>query len=278
MSESMPIGVCSWSIDRTEPLGAIATAGRELRLPLVQVGFFDESTWQHLAAAEFTQAAATAGTKICATFAKFPREDGSSIATIQASGGFLDDAEAEARLSIVQRVGELTAAMGATHLAIHAGTIPRDPGNPAYDRMRERVAAAAEALAPLGVRLLLETGCEPAVVLAEFIEKLAEPNVGVNYDGANFILYGSDDPIRAFAALKAFVEIVHLKDAVPSEAPGETFGKVVPLGTGEAQIPRLINKLRASGYAGPLLIENPATAGGVEGIPAAADYVRSMLA
>ena len=52
------------------------------------------------------------------------------------------------------------------------------------------------------------------------------------------------------------IDIVHVKDAKRSDRPGQVWGATVPIGTGDAEIPRVISKLRIIGYNGPLLLES----------------------
>jgi sugar phosphate isomerase/epimerase len=74
-----------------------------------------------------------------------------------------------------------------------------------------------------------------------------------------------------------WIECVHLKDAVRSPKPGIEYGRATPLGAGDADVPRVLSKLRAAGYAGPLLIELSADQAGTPGLQNAASYLRTML-
>jgi sugar phosphate isomerase/epimerase len=109
-----------------------------------------------------------------------------------------------------------------------------------------------------------------------FISHVSAPNVGVNFDPANLTIYGTDDPVRAVSQLRGLIDIVHLKDAFSSARPGADFGRSAPFGTGQVQIARVVSKLRATGYGGPLLLEVKG-ADPVSEIRAAIDYLRSML-
>ena len=54
-----------------------------------------------------------------------------------------------------------------------------------------------------GVDLLLETGQERADELLAFLHDVQAPNVFINFDPANMILYGAGDPIAAMHTLGA---------------------------------------------------------------------------
>ena len=91
------------------------------------------------------------------------------------------------------------------------------------------------------------------------------------------MLYGVDEPAQAMAALKGRIGGVHLKDAVRSAKPGIEFGQVVPLGAGHAQIARVVSKLRAYEYGGPLLIETSGRTADWDDLRIAIEYLRSMI-
>jgi sugar phosphate isomerase/epimerase len=82
------------------------------------------------------------------------------------------------------------------------------------------------------------------------------PNLRINFDPANLILYGSDEPIEALGLLGQHVVTVHCKDGnwPPKETPG-ALGTEMPLGQGAVGMDRFIAKLKQIGYRGPLCIE-----------------------
>jgi sugar phosphate isomerase/epimerase len=113
------------------------------------------------------------------------------------------------------------------------------------------------------LKFALETGQETAPVLLTFIRDVNRRNLGINFDPANMILYGTGDPIVALSVLKDHVISVHCKDGnwPPKEQPG-ALGKECALGSGSVGIERFVAKLEEIGYKGPLTIEregvNPA--------------------
>lgn len=123
----------------------------------------------------------------------------------------------------------------------------------------------------------METGCESAEALAGFIDRVGAANLGVNFDPANFVIYDSDDPVRAVGKLKKHIGLVHMKDAT-RPAGGESRGQAAPLGAGETEIPRVLSKLRIAAYEGPLLIETGGGPSTVEGVRPAVAFLHSMLA
>ena len=106
-----------------------------------------------------------------------------------------------------------------------------------------------------GIHIHLETGQEPADGLLAFLEAVDRPNLAVNFDPANMILYGCGQPIPALKTIGTYVRSVHCKDAKWSDKPGETWGEETPLGEGEVGFDQFLKTLDAIGYEGPLTIE-----------------------
>jgi len=271
------IGVCSWSIDRDEVLKAIHVAGSELGLRVMQLGFFSRAAIDRVVAEQIRQTARHHGVRIVGTFAGFEHEAYKSIATIAETGGLTPDSHYRDRLAMIREVGVLSASIGCPFVAIHVGTIPKEPTSPTWSALVERTREAADSLATSGLRLLLETGREPVAILLDFVDAVERENVAVNFDPGNLIVYGADDPVHAVRALRGRIENVHLKDAFESAEPGVTYGARAALGAGDAQIARVLSKLRTIGYVGPLLIEAGGREGSLDAIREAAAYLQSML-
>jgi len=69
------------------------------------------------------------------------------------------------------------------------------------------------------------------------------PNVKINFDPANMLLYDMGDPIRAVELLGPDIRSVHVKDANRPTTPGE-WGVEVPLGQGQVNIRRFVQTLQ----------------------------------
>jgi sugar phosphate isomerase/epimerase len=136
------------------------------------------------------------------------------------------------------------------------GFVPENRSDLDYLAVREMVRRVADHAASHRQVLALETGQEPAPVLLRFIEDVNRPNIRINFDPANMILYGSGDPIEALGLLGAYVVSVHCKDGdwPPKDKPG-ALGAERPLGQGSVGIPWFIAKLKEVGYKGALCIE-----------------------
>jgi sugar phosphate isomerase/epimerase len=250
------IGVCSWSIQPRDTQDLIASVKRlglgdvQLALwPLVKLD--DKQKHRELGLLRESGLTFTAG------MIGFPGEDYSTIATIKKTGGYVSEEEFPIRRAFTKSAGQIAAEMGLDLLSAHIGFVPPS-SDPSYSAMLERICMIAEDLKALGITLLMETGQETAPELLQFLNDLRCLNVKVNFDPANMILYGAGDPIEAIGILGRHIAHVHVKDAVLSDAPGATWGKEVPFGTGQVPPREFLRAMKDAGYTGPLCIEREA--------------------
>jgi sugar phosphate isomerase/epimerase len=138
-------------------------------------------------------------------------------------------------------------------MMLHAGFLP-EPGNPDRPAFLETLAAVGDLAHARGITVAFETGQETADLLKQTLDELRAPNLKVNFDPANMLLYDKGDPIRAVELLGPYIRSVHVKDAKRPLTPGN-WGEEVPLGHGEADIRRFVQTLKKIGYQGPLCIE-----------------------
>lgn len=158
-------------------------------------------------------------------------EDYSSLDAIRRTGGIVPDEHWPANRELARKVADTAAAMGIPIVSFHAGFIPHDRADSDFAKLRDRLRTLADLYADAGLRLLLETGQETADDLLAFLDAVDKPNVAVNFDPANMILYGMGDPVKAIRRLAPWVRQVHVKDALPPGTPG-TWGTEVPAGQG----------------------------------------------
>jgi sugar phosphate isomerase/epimerase len=200
---------------------------------------------------QYVAAARGSGLVIHSMFVGFDGQSYTDPVTAAATVGLAVPALREQRKPIALAYTHLARELGATSLAMHVGHLQADR----HDAdLVATVAAVADHCAAHGLQLNLETGQEAAVELRQFIQNVDRPNVGVNFDPANFVLYGTDDPFATLQVLGPFVQGVHCKDAVPATAVGQ-MGTDVPLGQGTVDYRRLLPRLWALGYRGPLILE-----------------------
>jgi L-ribulose-5-phosphate 3-epimerase len=123
--------------------------------------------------------------------------------------------------------------------------------------MLRRLTEVADVFHAADLMLGLETGQETAPVLVQLLKKLNRPNVGVNFDPANMILYDKGDPIEALRLLGPWIRQVHIKDATRTKVPGQ-WGAEVPAGTGEVDWPAFFAALKQLRFTGDFVIEREA--------------------
>ncbi|MDX2036260.1 MAG: sugar phosphate isomerase/epimerase family protein [Isosphaeraceae bacterium] len=273
----LTIGVCSWSLQ----VGSIPELTRllaDLGVNATQIACGDPHHASWAEGDAMPEVALASGMSFSGAMLGFPGEDYTTPATIKATGGFGDPATRPERLDRLAWALERTKALGLTDLMLHAGFLP-EPGDSDRKPMLDTLAKAGRMAADAGITLAFETGQETADLLRLTLDELAAPNLKVNFDPANMLLYDMGDPIRAVEILGPDIRSVHVKDARRPTTPGN-WGEEVPLGEGEVGIPAFIDALRRVGYAGPLMIEREVgdQAGRIRDIRRGIEVVRSCLA
>src|SRR5262249_3660569 len=199
------------------------------------------------------EVARKAGFRMTGAMLGFPGEDYTTPQTIQKSGGFRNPATRPERLERLKWALDRTKALGLANLMLHAGFIP-EPGQPDRKLFLDTLAKVSDLAKSKGVTIGFETGQETADLLRLTLDELKCPNLKVNFDPANMLLYDKGDPLRAVEILGPDIQSVHGKDANRTKTPG-AWGDEVPLGQGQVNIRQFIKTLQKVGYKGPLCIE-----------------------
>ena len=150
------------------------------------------------------------------------------------------------RLERLRWALDRTVALGLSDLMLHAGFLP-EPDDPDRPRCSTPWPGPRQLAAEKGVTLAFETGQETADLLRRTLDELKAPNLKVNFDPANMLLYDMGDPIRAVEILGPDIRSVHVKDAQPPDDP-RPVGRGGPARPGRGQHPRV----RADPQAGRL--------------------------
>ncbi len=250
------IGVCSWSL-KTQTTDELIATLDELQLDHLQLALGGLLVLDPAEQAKELEKLNQAEIAITAGMIGFVGENYATIASIRASGGFVPTEHWNVRKDLALAAGALCQQVGIDRVSTHLGFLP--PGNdPTYVKLIERTRFIASQYADHGVDLLFETGQERATDLLMFLNDLNAKNVGINFDPANMILYGSGDPVEAVATLGRHIRHVHIKDAIQSATPGTEWGHEVPFGEGEVDHTAFLRALIDAGYDGPLVIEREA--------------------
>ena len=269
-----PIGICSWSLRPRRPrdlavaFGRLQPQGVQLALDPIRRG---EWTLD-----ETRRALDGAGVRILSGMIAMDGEDYTSLDSIRETGGVRPDEHWERNLRAARDAAEIAGALRLDLVTFHAGFLPEDPHDPERGVMVERLCAIADAFFEHGVRLGFETGQETADTLIDVLAEIGREHVGVNFDPANMLLYGKDDPIEALEKLASQVLQIHVKDAKRSPVPGE-WGTEMPVGSGDVPWTRFFDVLDARELDVSLVIEREAGEERLADIAHADRLVRAQL-
>ncbi len=193
---------------------------------------------------------------LATVFCAYNGESYADIPTVQSTVGFIPPATRAEREARTLELSAFAKAVGSPTIACHIGFVPEDTSHPDYVAVRAMVRRVADAAAANGQDFALETGQEPAKVLLAFLGDVGRPNIRINFDPANMILYGTGDPIEALGVLGPHVISCHAKDGdwPRREVPG-ALGEEKPLGSGSVGMERFVAKLKEIGFKGTLNVE-----------------------
>ena len=224
------LAVCSWSLQPADPADLVRHLST-LQLPRVQLALSpvisDPPVW-----GDGVAILRHRGIRIVSGMMTTAGEDYSTLQAIAETGGVRPDSTWPANRDHARAVADLAADNGIRLVTFHAGFLPEDPGDPERSKLIDRLREIADMFSERGLELGLETGQETADTLLEALAELDRPNVGVNFDPANMILYGKGDPVESLTKLVGRVKQIHIKDAIPTAEPG-TWGSEVAAGQGE---------------------------------------------
>ncbi len=267
------LAVCSWSLQPTSPedlLGKLRATG----LSRIQLNLdpLRESpgVW-----GGFASFAADNGIEIASGMFGTIGEDYGTLDTIRVTGGIVPDIHWERNLENIRACADTAASLGLKLVTFHAGFLPHEVTDPDYIKLRVRLETIVGIFSEKDIQLALETGQETAATLRSFLEDLACPNLGVNFDPANMLLYGKGEPIAAMRTLAPWIRQVHIKDAVQSKTPG-SWGEEVVAGAGEVNWRAFFGVLTEIGYHGDLCIEREAGNSRARDIAAARELIETI--
>jgi len=167
--------------------------------------------------------------------------------------------------------------LGVTDIITHVGFLPENPNDPDYTGTVAAIRHLALYMKKKKQYFLFETGQETPTTLVRTIEDVGTDNLGINFDTGNLVMYGKANPVDALDVLGKYVRNVHCKDGVYPVC-GKNLGKEVTFGTGKVDFPKIIEKLKAFNYTGPLIIEREhAGDKKIQDIILARDILRSLV-
>lgn len=250
--EPLAIGVCSWSL-QVKSVPELKRLMDRLGIDVVQIACGDphHAAWDE--GDDMPKAAKAAGFRMTGTMLGFPGEDYTTPKTIELSGGFGNPATRPERLERFKWALDRTRDLGLSDIMLHAGFLP-EPTHPDRKPFLDTLGKVSQLAKEKNITVAFETGQESADLLRRTLDDLKCPNLKINFDPANMLLYDMGDPIRAVEILGPDIRSVHVKDAIRTKTPG-TWGEEVPLGKGEVNIKKFVDTLKKVGFKGALCIE-----------------------
>jgi L-ribulose-5-phosphate 3-epimerase len=250
--EDLEIGLMFWAgEDARETLRDVKRFG----LRAGQLGFPGELPLDG-AAERWDEALTAEHFTVVTAFASYVGEDYSDIPSVARTVGLTPADTRAARMARTKTVSDIARALGIDSVACHLGFVPLDPGAAPYGQIRDATREICDYCGANGQCFTLETGQEPAKVLLRFMADVDRPNLKINFDPANMILYGTGDPVEALEVLGKHVISVHCKDGDwPAMDRPDALGEERPLGEGKVDFAAFVSKLKELGYKGVLSIE-----------------------
>lgn len=218
--DSWPIGVFA-SVDAG--LGVAWDVISELQVPTIQLHAPHGDKRNQSAAESFRKQLDGMGVRCTAVFGGFEGESYADIPTVVRTVGLVPEATRQDRLREMFEISEFANWLGCDTVALHLGFIPHDPGTHPYPAIVDVTRQLCDHCSKHGQFLHLETGQETAEGLLEFIKQVDRPNLKINFDPANMILYGTGEPIEAFdrwASMCAACTARTALGAINRERPG----------------------------------------------------------
>ncbi|MCE9546781.1 MAG: sugar phosphate isomerase/epimerase [Planctomycetia bacterium] len=250
--EKWPLGVFA-SLDAG--FGVHLEVAHELGVPTIQLHAPKRASRTPEVAKKFLDRLESLGIRLTVVFGGFEGESYADIPTTRRTVGLVPCETRAARATEMKEISDFARLLNVDAIGLHVGFVPHDPTHETYIDVVRVTQAVCDHASRNRQSVNLETGQESADTLLRFIDDVGRDNLGVNFDPANMILYGSGEPLLALEKVGAFVRSVHCKDALWSNQPGETWGTEVPLGEGAVGMEAYLRTLDKIGYHGPLTIE-----------------------
>jgi len=182
--------------------------------------------------------------------------------------GLVDEARNRELLPKIKANIDLAVDLGTAIITTHIGHVPEERSNAVWGVLARALNEIGAYASARGVVLATETGPEPGSTLKALLDSLDTGAIRVNFDPANFIIYGYDHR-QALNDLREYIVHTHAKDA--RRGKGE-----VPLGEGDVNFPWYVGKLRGSGYQGFYTIEREAGKDPVGDVKKAIGFLRGL--
>ena len=263
----MEVGVLSrFAADGGNPFDAIAAHG----VGVTQLCNWDMSKWTPENAKKIKRYSRDSGVRLAAVWAGYSGTNAWNLVDGPSTLGIVPPSTRQQRVADLKLGADFASWCGAPAIITHCGFIPEAPSDPLYQGTLDAIGEVAGYCRKLGLGFWFETGQETPVTLLRVIEDLGLPNLGINFDTANVILYGKANPLDALDVFGKYVTNLHAKDGLyPTN--GRELGREVPVGEGKSNYKKLIPRLHEIGFTGEIVIERE-----IEGEQQTRDIIKTI--
>lgn len=181
---------------------------------------------------------------------------------------YTNESDVDERISRTKKIMDVTRLLNCGIVQTHIGEIPEDQNSKSWQVMQYAMDILGAYGDKIGCCLAIETGPEEPALMKEFLDKVKNDSIKVNYDPANLVMKGFDR-IAGVSILKKYIVQTHAKD-------GKKNNGEVPLGEGEVDFPEYLKALDEIGFRGFHIIEREVGADPVVDIAKAAEFLRGF--
>lgn len=270
----MELGVLSsFTEDGSNPFDVIARYG----VATTQLNNWDMSKWTRENAEKVKRDLKSSGVRLAALWTGYSGTVIWDLIDGPDTMGLIPEYTRKRRIADLKAGADFAAMVGAPAIITHCGFIPETPKCHLYMEVLDALGEIAEYCQKLGLEFWFETGQETPVTLLRTIEDIGLPNLGINLDTANIILYGKGNPVDALDVFGKYVRNLHIKDGFYPE-DGHKLGRHCPIGEGKVDFEKVITKLHEIGFIGELVVEREITGEQqAKDIMAALDYIGKLV-
>lgn len=270
----MELGVLSsFTEDGSNPFDVIARYG----VATTQLNNWDMSKWTRENAEKVKRDLKSSGVRLAALWTGYSGTVIWDLIDGPDTMGLIPEYTRKKRIADLKAGADFAAMVGAPAIITHCGFIPETPKCHLYMEVLDALGEIAEYCQKLGLEFWFETGQETPVTLLRTIEDIGLPNLGINLDTANIILYGKGNPVDALDVFGKYVRNLHIKDGVYPQN-GHKLGHETPIGQGKVDFEKVITKLHELGFTGELVVEREITGEQqAKDIMAALDYIGKLV-
>ena len=270
----MELGVLSsFTEDGSNPFDVIARYG----VATTQLNNWDMSKWTRENAEKVKRDLKSSGVRLAALWTGYSGTVIWDLIDGPDTMGLIPEYTRKRRIADLKAGADFAAMVGAPAIITHCGFIPETPKCHLYMEVLDALGEIAEYCQKLGLEFWFETGQETPVTLLRTIEDIGLPNLGINLDTANIILYGKGNPVDALDVFGKYVRNLHVKDGVYPQ-DGHKLGHETPIGQGKVDFEKVITKLHELGFTGELVVEREITGEQqAKDIMTALDYIGKLV-